>query len=285
MKKLIYTLILLMASLSLYAQTDSLSINLSKEMTMESYTNEFLDTLQIMKKLFINDYSMIGIHYGVNLSRVTWNPVQNQETLTLPTNIGITYTKYGKMFGYMPFFGFQIGLNYTREGYKFEYNEENDYTYTIEGAEKVIYDVLEAPMYFHFHYDLMNFKIIGNLGCYAAYRAGIHRYPGQNGSVTPGLEHAFADYDRRWDYGIKGGVGFGLVFTPVELHFMASYKYSMGTLHDPDWYSDIYYKYANPSNIIISAGLHFHLSKRTGKTKTELKKLAKDMVYQPIEQE
>ena len=82
MKKLIYTLILLTASLSLYAQTDSLSINLSKEMTMESYTNEFLDTLQIKKKLFINDYSMIGIHYGVNLSRVTWNPVQNQDPLS-----------------------------------------------------------------------------------------------------------------------------------------------------------------------------------------------------------
>ena len=110
MKKLAYTLILLMTSFSLSAQTDSLSVNLSREMTMESYTNEFLDTLQIKKKLFINDYSMIGVHYGVNLSSVTWNPVQSQETLTLPTNIGITYTKYGKMFGYMPFFGFQVYL-------------------------------------------------------------------------------------------------------------------------------------------------------------------------------
>ena len=288
MKKLVYTLILLMTSISLFAKTDSLKINLSKEVTLDSYTNEFLDTLEIKKKFFINDYSMIGVHYGVNLSSVLWNPVKDQKTLTLPTNIGITYTKYGKMFGYMPYFGFQIGLNFTQEGYMFDNDKEKleedmRRPETIEGADKVIYDVLELPMYFHFHYDLMNFKIIGNIGCYGAYRTGIHRYATMGTTITPGLERNFADYDRRWDYGIKGGVGFGLVFTPVEFHIMASYKYSFGTLHDPDHWDKTFYRYASPSNIIISAGLHFHLSKRTGKTKSELKQIAKDIVYQTNE--
>ena len=194
-------------------------------------------------------------------------------------NIGISYTKYGKMFGYMPFFGFQIGLNYTREGYQFEYNEDRDYTYKIEGAEKAIYDVLEMPLYMHCHYDLWNFKIIAHAGCYAGYRLGIHRYPGKTGNVRPEVEHSFVETDRRWDYGLKGGAGFGLVFDPIEIHLMVIYKHSFGTLYEPDHYSEYYYRFAYPMNVTVSAGVHIHLSKRTGKTKAALRKEARDLVY------
>ena len=57
------------------------------------------------------------------------------------------------------------------------------------------------------------------------------------------------------------------------------YKHSLSSLFNPDYNSKYYYRYAYPSNIIISAGLHFQLTKRTGKTKSELKKQAKDIVY------
>jgi hypothetical protein len=57
------------------------------------------------------------------------------------------------------------------------------------------------------------------------------------------------------------------------------YKHSLSSLYAPDYYSQYYYRYAYPSNIVISAGLHFQLTKRTGKTKTELKKQAKEIVY------
>ena len=275
MRKII-TIILFFASfIGLHAQSELLP----KGLTVESYTNDFLDSLDVKKKLEINDYSMFGVTYGVNLSQVTWNPSQMQEMLLLPMNIGISYTKYGKMFGYMPFFGFQIGLNYTKEGYQFEYNEEKDYTFTIEGAEKAIYDVLEMPISMHGHYDFWNFKIIANAGCYAGYRVGIHRYPGKTGNVRPEIVNSFVETDRRWDYGLKGSVGFGVVFDPIEIHIMASYKYSFGTLYDPDYYSEYYYRYAYPANITISAGIHVHLSKRTGKTKAALKQEARDIVY------
>lgn len=278
MKRLIISITTILCTFGMYAQTE-----LPEGLTAEPYTDEFLDTLNVRKKLVINDYSMIGFQYGVNLSQVMWNPAQKQDMLLLPYNIGVTFTKYGKMFGYMPYFGFQIGMFYTQEGYQFEYNEDKDYTYKIEGAEKAVYDIVEVPMYFHFHYDLWNFKILAQLGCYGAYRFGIHRYPGKTGNVLPELEHSFLPTDRRWDYGIKGGVGFGIVFDPIEIHLQAMYKYSFGTLYDPDYYSEYYYRYAYPSNIIISAGIHFHLSKRTGKTKAELKKMAKDMVYRTSE--
>ena len=103
----------------------------------DTLTNEFLDTVTVKKKLKLNDYSMIGVQYGAGLSQVMWNPAQNQNMVFIPMNVGVTYTIYGKMFGYMPYFGFQAGLFYGHEGYEFEYNEEKDYTYKIEGAEKL----------------------------------------------------------------------------------------------------------------------------------------------------
>lgn len=275
MKRLIIIISIFLSSICLSAQSELLPEGL----TVEEYPNEYLDTLDVKKKLMINDYSMFGISYGVNLSQVMWNPVQNQDMLLIPMNIGISYTKYGKMFGYMPFFGFQIGLNYTKEGYQFEYNEEKDYTYTIEGAEKAIYDVVEMPLYMHGHYDLWNFKLIANIGCYGGYRLGIHRYPGKTGNVNPELQNSFKDTDRRWDYGLKGGLGIGFVFDPIEFHITATYKHSFGTLYEPDHYSEYYYRYAYPMNITISAGMYVHLSKRTGKTKAELRKEARESVY------
>ena len=276
MRKALSIIILISSVVSLSAQ----DFALPKGLSVGTMTDEFIDSLDVKNKLIINDYSMLGVTYGVNLSQVTWNPSQKQNMLILPNNIGISYTRYGKMFGYMPYFGFQIGFYYSQEGYQFEYNEDKNYTYKILGAEKAVYDVVEMPMYMHFHYDLWNFKIIANIGCYAGYRLAIHRYPGKTGNVSDDVKNSFVDTDRRMDYGLKGGLGFGLVFDPIEIHFQALYKYSLGSLYEPDHYSPYsYYRYAYPSNITISAGVHFHISKRTGKTKAALKKEARDLVY------
>ena len=243
-------------------------------------TDAQLDTIDVKKKLQINDYTMVGVQYGAGLSQVMWNPSQKQEMVFIPMNVGVTVTTYQKMFGYMPYFGFQAGVFYAREGYQFKYNEKNDYIYRVEGAEKALIDVIEVPVSFQFHLDMWNFKIMANIGCFGGYRLGIHRFPGETGYVRPELEHSFKDTDRRWDYGLKGGVGFGLVFDPIEIHFQAAYKHSLASLYEPDYYSKYYYRYAYPQNIVVSVGTHFHLTKRTGKTKAAIKKLAKDMVYE-----
>ena len=41
-----------------------------------------------------------------------------------------------------------------------------------------------------------------------------------------------------------------------------------------------YYRFAYPSNIIVSAGVHFQLTKRSGMTKKELKNKARSIVYE-----
>ena len=246
----------------------------------DTLTDAFLDTVQVKKKLKLNDYSMVGVQYGAAMSQMMWNPSKNQKALLLPVNVGVTYTIYGKMFGYMPFFGLQAGVFFGKEGYHIDNDrkEPNRMDY-IEGAEKVVYDVIEIPVLSHFHVDFWHLKIIAQLGLFGGYRMGIHRYPGEFSTVTEGLERAFTKTDRRFDYGIKGGVGFGLVFDPVELHIQAMYKHSLSSIYEPDHYSEYFYRYAYPSNIIVSAGLHFQLTKRTGLTKKELKKQARSIVY------
>lgn len=245
----------------------------------DTLTNEFLDSLDLKKKLDINDYSLIGVQYGVGLSQVMWNPTQKQDMLLMPLNVGITFTKYGKMFGYMPYFGFQAGIFYGKEGYQFKYNEDKDYTYTIEGAEKAVIEMVEIPVLAHMHIDFWKMKLIANIGCYAGYRLSIERFAGKDGHVSNKVAHSFLDTDRRLDYGIKGGVGIGFIFDPVEIHIQGMYKHSFSSLYEPDYHSKYFYRYAYPSNIIISAGVHFQLTKRTGKTKSQLKKEARQLVY------
>ena len=188
------------------------------------------------------------------------------------------------MFGYMPYFGFQAGVIYAQEGYKFDndYDDTQSYKNYVEGAESAIIDVIEVPVLSHIHFDFWHFKIIAQIGLFAGYRLGIKRYPGPDpaNKVTQGLENSFAQTDNRFDYGIKGGLGFGLVFDPVELHIQAMYKHSLSSLYEPDHYSKYYYRYAYPSNIIVSAGLHFQLTRRSGMSKKELKKQAREIVYE-----
>lgn len=248
-------------------------------LNVDAITDAELDSIDVRKKLVINDYSMIGVQYGVGLSQVSWNPSQKQDMVFVPYNVGITYTHYGKMFGYMPYFGLQVGLFYGQEGYQFKYNEDKDYTYTIAGAEKALMEVVEAPIMFQFHYDMWNFKILAQIGCFAGYRLSIERFPGKTGNVSDEVRYSFLETDRRLDYGIKGGVGFALVFEPVELHFQAMYKHSLASLYEPDHASKYFYRFAYPSNIVLSVGTHFHITKRSGKTKSEIKKMAKEMVY------
>lgn len=285
MRRLIIYILLSGVAFSMSAQQEKKVSSFggrSDELTLReisALTNEQLDTIDVKKKLQINDYVMVGVQYGAGLSQVMWNPSQKQEMLFTPLNFGVTFTKYQKMFGYMPYFGFQGGIFYAREGYQFKYNENTDYIYTVEGAEKAVLDVVEVPLLFQFHLDMWNFKIMANLGCYGGYRLSIQRFPGEDGRVTKGLENAFAEHDRRWDYGLKGGVGFGLVFDPIEIHFQAMYKHSLSSLYTPNHYSEYYYRFAYPSNIIISVGLQYQLTKRTGRTKAQIKQMAQDMVY------
>ena len=267
----------------------------------DSVTNEYLDTVKIRRKFLINDYSMIGAHYGVSLMMTSFNPVWGTDLAFMPNTFGITYTRYGKMFGYMPYFGFQIGLLHTYNGYKFKYDKEKDYTRTLAGATKAVMEVLEVPFMAHMHVDIGVMKIIANLGIFGAYRWRINRtLPSEGLSFnvnepykpeTPedaahgrdfladNYVKKYYPFEYRFDYGLKGGIGFGLMFDPVEIHIMGLVQWSWNSLYHADWYSPYYYRYAYPLNFEISVGVHYQLTKRSGRTRKQLRDTAKRVVY------
>ena len=276
MKKTISTIFILLFIIpAVHAQQAKMNEIVMEEQDIEPIVKELPDSLK--KKAIINDYTMIGIQYGMSLNNVMWSPAMKQKFLFAPYNFGITYTRYGKMFGYMPNFGIQIGLFYAQEGYQFKEDKETGYTPELEGAGKAVIELIEMPVLAHMHFDFWKMKMLANIGFYGGYRLAIHRY---GANVAENAANSFLEQDYRFDYGIKGGLGFGFIFDPVEIHFQAMYKYSMSTLYKPDYYSTYYYRYAYPNSIIFSVGLHFQLTKRIGKTKHALKKEAREFFIQ-----
>ena len=270
MKKILSLIFLLPAALTALAQqTDSIQTRQRLE----------LDTLEVIQpKRVLNDYSMIGVSYGVSFNHVLFNPTQENSFFFSPHDFTVTYTKYNKLFGYMPYFGFSAGLRYAHEGYKFE-TDENGASYMIEGAQQAVMRVVELPLMAQFHVDSEHFKFLGSFGLYGGYRLNIER---TGPRVSEEMIHAFKDTDFRWDYGLQGGLGFAVVFDPVEIQLNATLRYGWSSLYQPNTFSDYYYRYAYPFDIMVSAGVHIHLQNRYGATRKELRERAYQEVYNPV---
>ena len=236
-------------------------------------------TVTVQNVADINDYDLIGVNFGLTWSQMQFNPPVKQTWLYNPFYVSVNYTHYLKLFQYMPYFGYQIGIAYGREGYKFQENKDTHTIYKIEGATEATMEVVEVPFLAHFHFDALHFKIMADAGLYGGYRFTINR---TGPSVTPGLENAFKDTDRQPEYGLQGGAGIGFVFDPVEIHLNALLRYSWSSIYTPDSspsiYNQYYYRFAYPLDLNITLGVYFQLTKRTGRTSKYLKRQAKDIV-------
>lgn len=247
-----------------------------KQRDTTRYPDAYLDTVKVDKVFTINDMALVGVEAGFGFNSMMFNPSYSQSWRRFPEHFEVSFTKYGKMFGYMPYFGFKLGIAYSHEGYMMKMNEETGFIGTISGATECDYTILEVPFLAHFHFDLPNFKILADLGPYAAKKLSINRI-GDN--VDEEIRHSFLESDRQLDYGVRAAAGFALVFDPVELHITAKVRYSFQNLYDPDYLSPYYYRYAYPLDVMVTAGLHFQITKKTGKTKTMLRKEAYNSVF------
>ncbi len=232
-----------------------------------TYTDEFLDTTDVKKRKVINDYTLIGIQYGASMNSMSWNPKMEQSSTFSPINIGVTWTRYGKIFGYMPYFGIQVGVFYTQEGYKLKEG------YSVSGAREAKMNIVEVPALAHCHFDFWKMKFLVNIGFYVSYRLDIERKA--DSTLPPAFANNFLSTDHRWDYGLKGGGGLGFIFDPIEIHLTVMYKYGWGSLYDADYYSEYYYRFAHVSNLIFSIGVHYQITRRTGMTNRDIRKTAK----------
>lgn len=242
-----------------------------------------VDSTYVERYKKLNDYSMIGIQGGLALSQTSFQPTMNQESFLNPINVGVLYTRYGKLFGYMPYFGFQLGVFYTQEGYKFKENEKTHYIPVLFGATKATMRTIEVPFMAHMHFDFWKMKIMANVGVFGGYRLSIDR---DEDSVEEKYRHDFNEYEKnhRLDYGIKAGGGLGLILDPLEIHLMCWYKYSWSNLYDPNYRSKYYYYWAYPTNIVISLGVHYQLTRRSGRTNQELRQAGLQEAMELIEE-
>lgn len=240
------------------------------------YSDTFLDTVNVNRVFQLNDYMMIGFEAGAGVNRMQLNPPYSQAWRFSPGYYELTFTRYGKLFGYMPYFGLKIGLAYGYEGYKMVMNEESGYIARISGATECVYKVAELQTLAHFHYDLSHFKLMADVGPYAGRRLSIERIGDR---VDEDIRYDFLDTDKRFDYGLKGGLGFALVFDPVEFHVNAKVRYSWSSLYAPNYRSEYYYSFAYPLDLMLTAGIHFQISRKTGKTKAMLRSEAKTYVF------
>lgn len=243
--------------------------------TAIEYSDAYLDTVQLKKVFILNDYTSIGVEYGPSASSMMFNPSKKQSLLYDPVNFGVYMTKYSKMFGYLPYFGLKMGARYSTEGYYFEPDKETGKVSDVDGATRAVIKMVDIPMMAMIHLDATHFSAMANVGIYGGYRLSIER----EGAVAESIRKAFNDYDRRFDYGLTGGVGFAIVFDPFDFQVNANVRYSWGTLYDPDYNSKDYYRFAYPLDFSITAGLYYHITRRTGRTKPQMKKEARKMVY------
>ena len=241
------------------------------------YPDSYLDTVKVGDVRTLNDYMLIGVEMGAGYNQMMFNPPYSQSWKFNPRHMEVVFTRYSKLFGMYPNFGFKIGVGFSHEGYKMKMNEETGYVASISGATECVYDIIEIPFLAHFHFlDMPHFKIIADLGSYGAKRIAIDRI---GDDVSEDMKHTFLETDRRYDYGARAGFGFAFIFDPLEFHLEAKARYSFSNLFQPDFASQYYYRYAYPLDIMVTAGVYFQISKKTGRTKPMLRKEAYRTVY------
>jgi hypothetical protein len=226
MKRLILILILLSSAFAAGAQDEFIF----------DMPNDFADIDTVPPPTKFKSIHMIGAGYGINFSGVTSSPKLGQERIWTFNNVGIYYTYYHALWDHLFNFGIVVGAKHGYEGF----------TSSYEGFGAT-YEVLEIPLISQFKIDFSRLRLLINVGTYYGYR------------LSTDKEGGFDQYDQRYDYGVIGGVGLAIVFKPLELHIEGNYKYSFASLYQTNKYSDIYWMFTYPQNIMISASLHVHL--------------------------
>jgi hypothetical protein len=139
----------------------------------------------------------------------------------------------------------------------------------------------------HFHLDFgEHFKLMAKVGIYGGYRRSIKRvldeyYVGY--ADYDQYVEAFRDYDRRWTYGVQGGIGAAVMLSPFEFHLNAQIKWGWNSFWNPDYYSQYYYRFGYPLDGAVTFGIYYQLTPRYGHTRAQLKRLAKKMVREQQE--
>ena len=296
MRKAVIPVILLalsLAALPLSAQENKKkkSIDLEQEFFQlpDSVTNEWLDATPLPKKARINDYWIVGVHGGISLQYGYYNPPRQVRFAPNLPVYGVSITRFATMMNTFPNLGMEVGFQHNYEGYHFKEYEVDGFTYRqdVDGYHEAYMEVPEVFLLTHGHVDMGQYaKINLKLGMYGGYRMNIHRIHDNAYTVyhDPAIANEFRDTDNRWSYGLQGGLGFGLMLDPIEVHLGVQVKWGWSSFYKPDVVSPYYYRFAYPLDGAVTLGVYYQLTKRRGHTRTALRRLAREYLEQEREQ-
>ena len=276
-------LVIILAALLLSGTAVRAQVYLEKEFFSlpDSVTNAYLDSIDVQIAP-PNDYWMVGVFGGASVQYGYFNPDRLVRWQPQYPMYGFSVVRHFTMFGLFPNMGVEFGAQMNYEGYEFKLNKETGSRTTESGAYKTMITVPEVFFLSHFHIDIgSHFKIMAKLGLYGGYRWKITRVlddPFIGIETYEQYVHAFRDYDRRYTYGVQGGVGVGLMFNPVEFHLMVNGKWGWNSFWQPDYASPYYYRFAYPLDAAVTFGVYYQLTPRYGHTRGQLRKLARKMV-------
>ena len=251
----------------------------------DSVTDEYLDNAPLPKKARINNYWIVGAHGGVSVQHGYFNPSRQVSFFPNKPVYGFSVTRFATMMNTFPNLGMEVGFQQNYEGYQFKEYEVDGYTYIqdIDGAYEAVMKVPEVFLLTHGHIDMGQFaKINLKLGVFGGYRTEIER----RGPLTPiEITRVFQETDNRWTYGVQGGLGFGVMVDPFEVHLNVQVKWGWSPFYQPDKYSPYYYRFAYPLDGAVTLGVYYQLTKRRGHTRGSLRRLAREVLAEEKEKQ
>jgi hypothetical protein len=228
--------------------TETQQIDIYKEFS----DNSFQNAVKKVTDSTVLYQHLIGIKGGYGIANVSFSQDIDHKSFTTPVNFGIYYTYLHSLWGYMPYFGFQTGLEYSEIGFnELTVGEKEE----IIAEEKQIYQSVQLPLLSQFRVDFWKMRLFLNIGPYGYY------------VLSTNLEGGIPTTTNKAGIGIMGGGGIALVLNPVELQFDCSYKYGITNFSDPKMYSDEVWVYTNATQLTFNLGLFFRLGSGGHKAK------------------
>lgn len=274
---------LLLAGVAAHAQVD-----LEKEFFSlpDSITNAYLDSIDVQVAP-PNDYWMAGVFGGASMQYGYFNPDRLVKPAWSMPVYGFSVIRYFTMFGIFHNMGLEFGAQQNYEGYEFKMNKETGFRTVESGAYRAVMKVPEVFLNSHFHMDMNEyFKILAKLGIYGGYRQSIQRTLDPDYAEIPAyqsMQTQFRDYDRRYSYGIQGGLGIAVMLSPVEFHINAQVKWGWNSFWNPDYNSPYSYRFAYPLDACVTFGVYYQFTPRYGHTRRQLRNLARKMIQEQNE--
>jgi hypothetical protein len=164
----------------------------------------------------------LGVNFGYGMSGVMFQPDLKQTSYAGSYSGGLSFKYVGEKY-----MAFQAELNYVLRGYKKPEVGDSVYTRT--------YSSIMLPIMAQGSVTYKRVSVLLNLGCYASYMLNSKDQIKTKGITYKNDYEFFLKRDRRYEFGVLGGVGLGLKLNSILLQVESRYYYGLTNLYNPDY--------------------------------------------------